>query len=170
MLDIMNKKTTVEQNRAAVVMTRDANLKSTPQFVVGHPGETRETLKETLQFAQSIDFWDTIAFHYANAYPGSAIYRDAMEKGLITDELAYVEKLAGTNQYLLPLGEIPPNELKKLVEWFIAKRTIKKLYENNHIILATVILLHKIMRKLLRNLKERVYSYLPGSASAKTTC
>jgi hypothetical protein len=86
-----------------------------------------------------------------------------MEKGLIIDELAYVEKLAGTDQYILPLGEIPPHDLRRLLEWFIAKRTIRKLYENNNLIFATVILLHKIIRKLLRTMKKTVYSFLPAA-------
>ncbi len=57
MLDLMKKCITVEQNRRAVVATRDAGLHCVPQFVLGLPGEDRGTLSETLNFVKSVDFW-----------------------------------------------------------------------------------------------------------------
>lgn len=49
-------------------------------FIVGLPGETRETIEETIRFAQAINP-HTIQVSLAAAYPGTALYRQAAENG-----------------------------------------------------------------------------------------
>lgn len=49
-------------------------------FIVGLPGETRETIKETIAFAKEINP-HTIQVSLAAPYPGTALYKEAMEKG-----------------------------------------------------------------------------------------
>ena len=49
-------------------------------FVLGLPGETRETIEETIRFAQEINP-HTLQVSLAAAYPGTALYRQASENG-----------------------------------------------------------------------------------------
>lgn len=49
-------------------------------FIVGLPGETRETIEETIRFAQEINP-HTIQVSLAAAYPGTVLYRQAAENG-----------------------------------------------------------------------------------------
>jgi hopanoid biosynthesis associated radical SAM protein HpnJ len=49
-------------------------------FIVGLPGETRETIAATIQFAREIDP-DTIQVSLAAPYPGTALYEEARERG-----------------------------------------------------------------------------------------
>ena len=49
-------------------------------FVLGLPGETRETIEETVRFAQEINP-HTLQVSLAAAYPGTALYRQASENG-----------------------------------------------------------------------------------------
>jgi radical SAM superfamily enzyme YgiQ (UPF0313 family) len=49
-------------------------------FIVGLPGETPETIKQTIQFAKEINP-HTIQVSLAAPYPGTALYAEAMEKG-----------------------------------------------------------------------------------------
>ncbi|BAW80389.1 radical SAM domain-containing protein [Candidatus Nitrosoglobus terrae] len=49
-------------------------------FIVGLPGETQETLEETIRFAQDINP-HTIQVSLAAAYPGTFLYRQAQENG-----------------------------------------------------------------------------------------
>jgi hopanoid biosynthesis associated radical SAM protein HpnJ len=49
-------------------------------FIVGLPGETRETLEETIRFAREINP-HTIQVSLAAVYPGTELYRQATEKG-----------------------------------------------------------------------------------------
>ncbi|MTJ83332.1 MAG: hopanoid biosynthesis associated radical SAM protein HpnJ [Telmatospirillum sp.] len=49
-------------------------------FIVGLPGETRETIRQTIEFAKEINP-HTIQVSLAAPYPGTALYKEAMEKG-----------------------------------------------------------------------------------------
>jgi len=49
-------------------------------FVLGLPGETHETIAETVRFAQEINP-HTVQVSLAAAYPGTALYRQASENG-----------------------------------------------------------------------------------------
>ena len=49
-------------------------------FIVGLPGETRETIEQTIQFAKDVNP-HTIQVSLAAAYPGTELYRQASENG-----------------------------------------------------------------------------------------
>jgi hopanoid biosynthesis associated radical SAM protein HpnJ len=54
-------------------------------FIMGLPGETRETIEATIRFALEIDP-HTIQVSLAAPYPGTALYREAQERGWLQDE------------------------------------------------------------------------------------
>ncbi|HOX27535.1 MAG TPA: radical SAM protein [bacterium] len=93
-LDLMKKKVTVEQAREAILMTRKYLGWADSSFIVGMPGETRETIRETIEFCKSIDLKPEVVF-FATPYPGTELYEIAMRDGKIKDE----------EEYLLSLGE-----------------------------------------------------------------
>jgi len=49
-------------------------------FILGLPGETRETIRRTIDFAREIDP-HTIQVSLAAPYPGTELYRQAQEEG-----------------------------------------------------------------------------------------
>ena len=59
-------------------------------FIVGLPGETRETIEETVRFAQEINP-HTIQVSLAAAYPGTKLYEQASENGWLLIDRALVE-------------------------------------------------------------------------------
>jgi radical SAM superfamily enzyme YgiQ (UPF0313 family) len=73
--DTVEKGVSREQIEAAVRETKRAGIKVTGYFMIGLPGETEETVKETMIFA------DRLKLHYVNwavltVYPGSPFYLD----------------------------------------------------------------------------------------------
>src|SRR5262245_55403785 len=54
-------------------------------FILGLPGETRETIEETIRFAAEIDPY-TIQVSLAAPYPGTALYAEARRNGWLEDE------------------------------------------------------------------------------------
>ena len=54
-------------------------------FIMGLPGETRETIEETIRFAQEIDP-DTLQASLAAPYPGTELHRLAREQGWLADD------------------------------------------------------------------------------------
>ena len=59
-------------------------------FIVGLPGETRETLRNTIDFAKRLDT-ETIQVSIAHAYPGTEFYEYAKENNLVQIHMADAE-------------------------------------------------------------------------------
>jgi hopanoid biosynthesis associated radical SAM protein HpnJ len=53
-------------------------------FVMGLPGETRETIEETIRFARQIDP-DTLQVSLAAPYPGTELHREALARGWLAE-------------------------------------------------------------------------------------
>ncbi len=81
-LDLMNKRTTLDQARNAVEMARKAGLEVTGHCVVGYPGETREEIIKTIEFAKELDL-DFAQFYCVVPFPGSELYEQAIANGWI---------------------------------------------------------------------------------------
>lgn len=84
MLDLMGKRTTIEESRQAVVRAKQAGLKVTAHTVLGYPGETDESIEQTIDFVCSLPI-DFAQFYCATPFPGSALYEEAKEKGWLVD-------------------------------------------------------------------------------------
>jgi radical SAM superfamily enzyme YgiQ (UPF0313 family) len=64
---------------------RDIELKTRAFFIIGLPGETKETIKRTLEFAKEIKA-DDYFFNSATPFPGTKLYEIAEKKGWIVDK------------------------------------------------------------------------------------
>lgn len=77
-LDAVNKKTTIEQNEKAIRIAKHAGLFVTISLMIGYPGETRDTLKQTLDFVQRSKP-DDVYLCVATPFPGTEL-RSLVEK------------------------------------------------------------------------------------------
>jgi radical SAM superfamily enzyme YgiQ (UPF0313 family) len=55
-LDLMNKKVSVEQAKESIANLASAGIKTTTLWVVGHPGETEEDFQKTLDFIDELKY------------------------------------------------------------------------------------------------------------------
>ena len=53
-------------------------------FILGLPGETQETIKETIEFAKEVNP-HTLQVSLAAPYPGTFLYKQALENGWLDD-------------------------------------------------------------------------------------
>ena len=65
----------------------------TGNFIFGDRAETLETANETLDYwKKNHDLFGTsISLGFIEPYPGTALYKHCLSKGLITDEIDFVE-------------------------------------------------------------------------------
>ncbi|MDD5108763.1 MAG: radical SAM protein [Candidatus Omnitrophica bacterium] len=91
-LDMMNKNTKVKQIEDSIRIIRAAGIKATGTILAGYLGETRETLHDTIKFANR-NLLKT-AFCCLIPLPGSKIYDYCISKNLIKDEYAYLKKVS----------------------------------------------------------------------------
>jgi radical SAM superfamily enzyme YgiQ (UPF0313 family) len=64
---------------------RAAGIKSFGFFILGYPGDTRESLERTIDYAIDLDP-DFANFYPAVPYPGTALYDKAKREGLLVAE------------------------------------------------------------------------------------
>ena len=77
-LNAMKKGTTVEQNERAIRWAKEAGLSVSISVIIGYPGETADTLEQTLDFIRKNEP-DSILMSLATPYPGIELF-DVMEK------------------------------------------------------------------------------------------
>jgi len=68
-------------------------------FIFGDIAETNETYRETLKYWETNcgSTWSGISLNFIQIYQGSEIYRHAVKKGIIKDEIEFIENRAKTN-------------------------------------------------------------------------
>ena len=80
MLEIMKKRITLDRARQAFKECRELGIKTQAFFLFGVPGETEETIEETIRFAKEIDA-DSTQFAIAIPHPGTQLYQTCMDHG-----------------------------------------------------------------------------------------
>ena len=83
-LDRFNKETTIEQNKKAIRLLREAGIVSEAQFIVGLENETAETLEETYRMARD---WNPDMANWAmyTPWPFSDLFQELGDKVEVFD-------------------------------------------------------------------------------------
>ncbi len=84
-LNLCEKNTTVEQGRKTAKLTDKIGLKIYGYFIIGLIGETKETIKETINFAKNLPITFAI-FHVASPYPGTNFYQQVKNNNCLISE------------------------------------------------------------------------------------
>jgi len=100
MLDIMRKKVTVEQAKQAVKLTQKYIGWADCSFMIGIPGETRETIQETIDFCKELELTPEVIF-FATPYPGTELYELAKAQHKIGDEEEYILRLGEQGEQIM---------------------------------------------------------------------
>ncbi len=82
MLDKMNKNITVQKTINAFKLTRKVGIRSIASCVIGMPDDTRESMKKTIEFVESLKP-NYALYSLATPYPGTRFYQETFEKNLI---------------------------------------------------------------------------------------
>lgn len=85
-LQSMNKGFGVEQIRQAFAMTHAAGIQPCCFLMVGNPGENPESIRETIALIHEIKPTQSPIIGINCLFPGTAHYRLAQERGVISDE------------------------------------------------------------------------------------
>ena len=79
-------------------------------FIIGLPGETKETIEKTIDFAKELDC-ETIQVSMAHAYPGTELYDQGMREGFLAGEA-----ITDDGGHQLPHLNIPASRKEYMVE------------------------------------------------------
>jgi len=79
-LDRVKKKITLKKVRQAVALAKETGLKAVTSFILGLPGETRDTMRQSYDFARQLD--TPYGFHVLAPFPGTEVRDKAEEYGI----------------------------------------------------------------------------------------
>ena len=97
----IKKGATVEMAREFMKNCRKVGIKVHGDFIIGLPGETKESINKTIEFAKELDC-ETIQVSLAHAMPGTELHDQMTKEGFLR-----VEALADSGGHQLPHIEYP---------------------------------------------------------------
>jgi len=112
----IKKGATVERARQFAKDCHKLGLAVHGDFILGLPGETRETIKNTINFAKELDV-ETIQVSVAHAYPGTELHEYALKNGFIAAESKMVDD-AGHQMVQIEYPGLPAAEVLDAVHRF----------------------------------------------------
>jgi hopanoid biosynthesis associated radical SAM protein HpnJ len=112
----------------AIQFTRDCKklgLSIHGAFIMGLPGETRETILETIEFAKQLDL-NSIQASLASPYPGTEFYEICKEEGWITSD-SFLDE-SGHQTCVINYPHLSNREIFDAVELFYNKFYFRPMY------------------------------------------
>jgi hopanoid biosynthesis associated radical SAM protein HpnJ len=107
----IKKGATIDMARRFTANCKKLGLTIHGDFIVGLPGETRETIRKSIDFAKELDV-ETIQVSIGHPYPGTEFYDHVKKNGLIT-----LDAMTDDTGHQLPNYSYPGLEKGELVDW-----------------------------------------------------
>lgn len=112
-LRLMRKPVNLEKVRHLIQTIHKLDLKAKGFFIIGYPGETKEQMQRTIQFAKTAGL-DWALFFIATPIPGSDLDKHCRENGYLVDEnLDYIKQFYVSN---IKTSEFEPEYVEHLRE------------------------------------------------------
>jgi len=133
MLKIMGKGTTIEQTKIAIENCATVGLRIRGQFIVGFPGETNETIDETVRFINYLRSYDAVMqVHPFIPYPGCEVWNNyefyKKEYNYYIDKENpdfSLYKYNAVGQNVFPFGDCRLSEWYNYVKYQIGRNSIE---------------------------------------------
>lgn len=115
LLDALEKGFTVEEAKKAAKYTKEVGIKTIGSIIFGTPGETDNTIKQTINFTKNLDL-DYVKLHMLTPFPGTPFYENLLESGKIrTDTWKKIGSFNPDSDSILFVPEgMKKNELIKM--------------------------------------------------------
>ena len=114
-LDNIKKGVRIEQAEQFTKHCKELGITIHGTFILGLPGETPETIRRTIEYAKRLDVF-SIQVSLAAPYPGTELYRQALENGWFSD--ASLVSSDGTQTAALEYDGLSRDEIFASVEKF----------------------------------------------------
>ena len=127
-LENMKKGITIEQSLLFDENARKARIKIHGCFMVGNPGETKKTMKETLDFSMKLHL-DTVQFFPLMVYPGTEAYAWAKSnKHMDTDDYTKWLKIDGMHNCVVSTDAVTSKELTDFCDYARSRFYLRPRY------------------------------------------
>ncbi len=113
---LKNNATTVEQNKKAIKLVKDAGILSCGSFMIGNPGETEEEIEDTRRFIIENKL-DGFGISITTPFPGTKLWKMCEEKGAIPKSINWSE--FNLSKLTFNLTEIPEEKMQAIYNSFL---------------------------------------------------
>lgn len=153
-LNRMKKGLRLETARTFMRNCRKLGIRVHGTFMIGLPIETQDTIEETIRFAEELDPF-SIQVSIASPYPGTELYRQAVENGWMDSRV--LVSASGIQTSTLRYPHLSPDEIEEAIE-----RMYKRFYFRSKPILRFVWEMGTDPQMLVRRLREgkEFFAYL----------
>lgn len=167
MLKVLNKRTTRDINVAAYKAICETNITPAISFMVGTPGETKETIQETIDAIKEAGVVGGSVF-ITTPYPGSRLFKMCVERGIIKDIDAYLVKISDRDATKPSVNFTPyPDFILRMMQYMIynAEENVRVKKDNAYKISLKNLVIHHLAASLL----YKSYFLLRDLKNAKLT-
>ena len=110
---LMRKPVKLERVPGLVRKLRELGMESRGFFILGYPGETMETMRQTIDYARSLEL-DWAHFFVAAPLPGTEMFRQCIEKGYMKEE--DFDPVRSFHRAVISTPEFTPGDVETLRE------------------------------------------------------
>jgi radical SAM superfamily enzyme YgiQ (UPF0313 family) len=103
-LDTLRKGITLKQVKEAFKWTKEAGISILAYFMIGSPGDTRETIRKTIDISKKLDP-DYVFYSVTTIYPGTDMHRYAVLNNYVEPDFWVQYSLGKTNDIPAPVFE-----------------------------------------------------------------
>jgi len=115
-LDLMNKKNTVEQNIRAVEIAKKAGIGYGLNFIWGNKGDTEKSLRGAVEAIKKYNLYDQVrTIRPVTPYPGCDLYYEAIERGLLSGPEDFFNKFKNSDLLTVNFTDMPNDRFYKLL-------------------------------------------------------
>jgi radical SAM superfamily enzyme YgiQ (UPF0313 family) len=124
MLDRIQKKITLDEARRAVKICKEVGILVQAYFIVGLPGESPQSLRETKEFAESLKV--PFGYHLLSPFPGTTVRErvDEYDLEILTDDWDQYD----ANRAIVRTSKLMPEEITAFVAAY--DREVNEEWEN----------------------------------------
>jgi radical SAM superfamily enzyme YgiQ (UPF0313 family) len=121
MLKRIRKRITLDQGRRAVEICRDVGITPHASFMVGLPGETPETLRQTQEYADSLEI--IYGYHFLAPLPGTTVREeiDRFDLEILTHDWS----LYDANRPVVQTSHVSAEQIQAFVDEFEEENNVR---------------------------------------------
>jgi radical SAM superfamily enzyme YgiQ (UPF0313 family) len=111
MLDRIQKKITLDEARRAVKICKEVGILAHASFMVGLPGESTQSLRDSQKFADSLDI--PYGYHFLAPFPGTTVREkiDEYDLEILTDDWDQYD----ANRAIVKTSKLMPEQIAEFV-------------------------------------------------------
>jgi anaerobic magnesium-protoporphyrin IX monomethyl ester cyclase len=148
-LSLMKKRITTGRARQAVIATKKSGIEVGAFFIVGYPGETSETIHDTVNFASALPL-DYLSFTMPYPIPGTPLY-DRVKNRIISNEWEEPRRFSIVKHKLVFRSSVSEGKLKFAILKGMAQFELRKYLGDR---------LYKFVGPPLEHLTDYLYSLM----------